>query len=306
MATWKDALTKTRKTVFNRIASILKISSGIDEAELEELEELLLQADVPVRMADELLEAIGKDGRQKGVSRIDFLKQWLLKTLMPAQPFAWRQPQRPYTVLIVGVNGSGKTTTCAKLAGKAMADGLIPVLGATDTFRAAGSEQLKLWADRLGCDAVIGRQGADAAAVAYDAMDAAIARKADLLIVDTAGRMHTKQPLMDELQKVRRSLNKRLEGAPHETWVVLDATSGRNAVEQARVFNEAAPLSGAVIAKLDGSAKAGFVFSLSRELGFPIRFVGLGEGPDDLAPFVPENFVDALFDSGDESNGGRG
>ena len=198
---------------------------------------------------------------------------------------------------MVGVNGSGKTTTCAKLAHTAIQQGRQPLLAATDTFRAAGADQLKLWAKDVGCDVVAGAPGADAAAVAYDALDAAVARGRDLVIVDTAGRMHTKEPLMKELQKVRGAMAKRVSGAPHETWIVLDATLGQNAVMQAKVFHEAVALTGVIISKLDGSSKAGFVFSINREMGIPIRFVGLGEKMDELVPFEPEKFVGALMNS---------
>jgi len=286
------------------VASLLRGGRGASDESREEIEELLLQADVPVRLVDEWLEALERDGR-RGVSRVELLKQRLLAAFVPADPMVWRRPDGPVTLLVVGVNGSGKTTTCAKLAGMVKAEGLRPMLGAADTFRAAGSDQLKLWADRLGCDVVGGRQGADAAAVAYDALDAALARKSDVVIVDTAGRMHTRQPLMEELRKVSRSMGKRLEGAPMETWAVLDATLGQNAVEQARVFNEVVPLTGVIISKLDGSAKAGFVFSLVRELKCPVRYVGLGEAAEDLVPFDPARFVEALFAVGEESGEGE-
>jgi fused signal recognition particle receptor len=196
---------------------------------------------------------------------------------------------------VVGVNGSGKTTTCAKLAHRAAAEGLTPLLCAADTFRAAGSDQLRIWAERLGCEVVAGATGADPAAVAFDALGAAIARKSDLLIVDTAGRMHTKQPLMQELVKVRRSLGKRKAGAPEATWIVLDAALGRNAIAQARTFHEAVPLTGIVVSKLDGSSKGGFVFTLADELGIPVLFAGLGEGAGDLVPFDRRRFVGGLL-----------
>jgi fused signal recognition particle receptor len=193
------------------------------------------------------------------------------------------------------VNGSGKTTTTAKLAHHAAAAGARPLLAAADTFRAAGSEQLRVWGARVGCDVVGGASGADAAAVAYDALAAAKARGNDVLLVDTAGRMHTKGPLMQELRKVSRSLGKGLPGAPHHTWMVLDATIGQNALHQAREFHAAVPLTGVVVAKLDGSSKAGFVFGVSRELGVPILFAGLGEQAGDLVPFEAAAFVDALL-----------
>jgi fused signal recognition particle receptor len=264
----------------------------VADASAEELEEQLLLADLPVRLVDEILEAL-EGGRPP--DRLAAVRKILLDTCGKAEPFAWQQAASPLTILAVGVNGSGKTTTCAKLAHLAMASGLKPLLGAADTFRAAGSEQLRQWAGRVGCDSVGGAQGADAAAVAFDALDAAVARGADVLILDTAGRMHTKEPLMDELRKMVRAVGKRVDGAPHEVWIVLDASLGQNAVTQAKVFHEAVPLTGVVVTKLDGSSKAGFLFAIARELGVPIRYVGLGEGEDDLAPFDPEAFVDGLL-----------
>jgi len=221
----------------------------------------------------------------------------LADSLKGSEPYNWKKAEEyPTVILVVGVNGSGKTTTCAKLARLAEKSGLEPILGAADTFRAAGADQLKWWGNELGYDVVAGATGADTAAVAYDAVDAAIARKKDVLIVDTAGRMHTREPLMRELEKVRNAMAKRLPGAPHETWIVLDAMIGQNALAQAKVFHDAAPLTGAVLAKLDGSAKAGFVFSVNQEMEVPIRFAGLGEGKDDLAVFQPDEFVSALLD----------
>jgi fused signal recognition particle receptor len=207
----------------------------------------------------------------------------------------WSALPVPAVLLLVGINGSGKTTTAAKLAHQALRAGRKPLLGAADTFRAAGSHQLKVWADRIGCEAVIGATGGDAAAVAYDAIDAALARQCDTVIVDTAGRMHTREPLMRELQKIRAAMDKRLPGAPQHTWVVLDAMLGQNAVVQARQFHEITPLTGAVVTKLDGSSKGGFLFAIRQELEIPVYFAGLGEGADDLAPFDPESFVAAML-----------
>ena len=220
----------------------------------------------------------------------------LTAALAPLPPLDWAGLPAPAVVLLAGINGSGKTTTAAKLAHLARRAGRTPLLGAADTFRAAGSHQLQLWAERLGCEAVIGATGGDAAAVAYDAIDAAIARKCDLVLVDTAGRMHTREPLMRELQKVRTAMGKRLPGAPHHTWLVLDAMLGQNAVVQARQFHEMTPLSGVIVTKLDGSSKAGFLFAVRQELNLPVLFAGLGEGLDDLVPFDAPTFVNALLD----------
>ena len=298
MASWLKALGKTRKSIGNAIGAALGLGVKIDETTLEELEETLLRADVPVRLVTELVDALS-DTRAKNESHRDLLRRRLVEALGQPAPFSWRQDETPLVILIVGVNGSGKTTTTAKLAHLALDEGLSPLLGAADTFRAAGSDQLKLWANMVGSDVVTGATGADAAAVAFDAVDAAVARNADVLLVDTAGRMHNRKPLMEELDKVRRAMDKRLSGAPHETWIVLDASIGQNALIQARMFHEIQPLTGVIIAKLDGSAKAGFLFGVTQELGVPVRFAGLGEQKEDLAPFDPEAFVDALLGIGE-------
>ena len=293
MKSWLSALARTRDRIVQSIARVVPGLTKVDAADLGQWEEALIQADVAPRLAAEWTEAIRKAGLREPVKE-QLRRQ--LATALPARPaYAWDLARKPTVVLIVGVNGSGKTTTAAKLASQAKDRGLKPLLGAADTFRAMGSGQLKIWADRLGVDCVTGAQGADSAAVAFDAVQAALARKADLVLIDTAGRMHTKQPLMDELQKVRRSVGKALPGAPHETWIVLDATLGNNAVVQAQVFKEAVELTGAIVSKLDGSAKAGFILALEKELGIPIRFAGLGEGADDLVPFDAEAFVKALL-----------
>lgn len=303
MRSWLSALARTRRNVAKALTRLFADFAGrrVSEADLEDLEATMVAADVPVRLASELRQALENAAVETRADPKMLLRRILLEQLGEARPFDWRAAGDFLAVLIVGVNGSGKTTTCAKLARMARQHGRKPLLGATDTYRAAGSDQLKIWAGRLSCEVVAGRAGADAAAVAFDAMTAARARDCDVVIIDTAGRMHTKQPLMEELGKVRRAMAKRTAGAPHETWLVLDASLGQNALAQARVFHEAVPLTGVIVAKLDGSAKAGFVFGIARELKLPIRFVGLGEGPDDLAPFDPQAFVDALL--GVDENG---
>ena len=297
MVTWIDALSRTRRTIAGALSRFTRPEQRRNEATLEELEETLLLADVPAQLVSKLIQELDKSYGGLRVSKRDMLHKVLVESLRAPNAFSWPSDKKPFSVLVVGVNGSGKTTTCAKLAHTAIQQGRQPLLAATDTFRAAGAEQLKLWARDVGCDVVAGAPGADAAAVAYDALDAAVARGRDLVIVDTAGRMHTKEPLMKELQKVRGAMAKRINEAPHEAWIVLDATLGQNAVMQAKVFHEAVPLTGVIISKLDGSSKAGFVFSINRELGIPIRFVGLGEKMDDLVPFEPEKFVGALMNS---------
>lgn len=299
MASWLSALARTREKITGAMAKVFAPGRRLDEATAEELETVLLQADVPQRIVADILGRLQKSYRSAGTKPVQALRGLLVEEFGTQAPFRWGG-DRPQTLLLVGINGSGKTTTAAKLAHLARKSGHKPLLGAADTFRAAGSSQLQLWAQRLHVEVVGGATGADAAAVAFDAIQAAQSRACDVLIVDTAGRMHTKQPLMLELQKVRRSLGKKLPAAPHETWIVLDASMGQNALNQAKQFHEAAPLTGVVVTKLDGSAKAGFLFAIHSELKLPIRFVGLGEQADDLVPFSAEEFVDALL--GNESS----
>jgi len=295
MVAWIDALARTRRTVSDKLRRIFRAPAA-DDVSLEELEEALIRADVAPRLAAEWMARLDLAYRNLRGPRREALARLMTDALPDTAPSLPRgAPGAPRTVLVVGINGAGKTTTCAKLAWRAAREGARPLLAAADTFRAAGSVQLKLWAERLGVDAVAGQTGADAAATAYDALDAACARGTDLLIVDTAGRMHTRQPLMQELDKVRRALDKRRPGAPEDIWIVLDATIGQNALSQAREFHRCAPLTGAIITKLDGSAKAGFVFSVSKELGVPILFAGLGERAEDLQPFERTEFVRALL-----------
>lgn len=296
MAGWGSALSKTR----NLIKKVFSPSEGdSDGLSVEDLEEILLRSDVPARLTMDIVDELESAPRK--LSRKTLLRDKLLGELGAAEPFEWPVEEQPHVVLLLGVNGSGKTTTAAKLAKRALGKGRKPMLSGSDTFRAAGSSQLKLWSEKVGCDFVGGEMGADAAGVAFNAIDAACQKNCDTVIVDTAGRMHTKTPLMDELPKICRAMNKRLPGAPHEVWMVLDASLGQNAIIQAKQFNEVVPVTGIVITKLDGSSKAGFLFSVRAELNVPILFTGLGEGEDDLVPFNPEEFVDALFgDVGEE------
>jgi fused signal recognition particle receptor len=295
MVTWIDALAKTRSRLSHAFTRVFKRADGFSEAALEEFEETLLTADVSMRLVMEWTEALRKGYKGLEVDHREVIRGLLTQSLEATPPFTWPSTPRPYTILLVGVNGTGKTTSAAKLAWRAQAAKLKPILAATDTFRAAGADQLRIWADRVGCEVVAGQQGSDAAAVAFDAIAAAQARSADTVIIDTAGRMHTKQPLMNELQKVRRAIESKLQRAPDETWIVLDAAMGQNALTQARQFHQTAPLSGVVVTKLDGSAKAGFLFSVVKELQVPIRFVGLGEGMEDLTPFDRDAFVNGLL-----------
>lgn len=298
MGSWFQSLRRTRERLTAALGGVFA-SPRPDPATAAELAELLIAADVPMR----LVQALSKELEQAASRRealTDTFRRVLAGALGSNPPLDWQALPKPCGILLVGINGSGKTTTAAKLARMALQAGRKPLLGATDTYRAAGSHQLKLWAERLGCEAVIGAPGGDAAAVAYDAMDAALARHCDVVIVDTAGRMHTKEPLMRELQKLRAAMAKRLPAAPHHTWVVLDATLGQNAVVQARQFHDMTPLTGAIVTKLDGSSKAGFLFAIREELGLPVFYAGLGEGMDDLVPFDATAFVNALLER-DES-----
>lgn len=293
MKSWLDALARTRDKITGGLSRLISGLAKADPAALEEWEKSLIQADISPRLVAEWIERVR---RRSGSEDIRAVIRGLLLDVFPEQAlFCPKSDGGPTVVLITGVNGSGKTTTAAKLGQRFKQDGFVPLLAAADTFRAAGSTQLKMWADRLGVDAVVGAHGADAAAVVYDAVRAGVARKADIVLIDTAGRMHTKQPLMEELQKVRRSAAKAMPEAPHECWIVLDATLGHNAVSQARTFKECIDLTGVVVAKLDGSSKGGFVFSIRRELNLPVYFVGLGEQADDIEPFSREAFVDGFL-----------
>lgn len=296
MKKWFKALTKSRNVVTDALTNVFSRKKPLDDETLEELEEALLAADVAPRLAGQMIVELEKSSRGKEVDGRALLKGLLMDRFDQQPAFEWSSLPQGACVLVVGVNGSGKTTSTAKLSHMAQDKGLKPIMGAADTFRAAGTEQLRMWADMVECEVVAGEQGSDAAAVAYDALDASISRNRDILFIDTAGRMHTKAPLMEELRKIVRSLKKRLEEAPHEVWIVLDASIGQNALIQARVFNEAVPLTGVVITKLDGSSKAGFLFSVKEELNVPILFTGLGEQKEDLVPFSAEEFVNGLLD----------
>ena len=290
---WFGGLRKTRERFADALKSVFSAPKP-DDATAEELADLLISADVPLRLVQSLSRELERAASRREPLR-DTFRRVLVDALGQTPAIDWANLPSPSVFLLVGINGAGKTTTAAKLARMAMRAGRKPLLGAADTFRAAGSHQLKIWADRLGCEAVVGATGGDSASVAYDAVDAALARRCDLAIVDTAGRMHTREPLMRELQKVRAAMDKRLPGAPHQTWVVLDAMLGQNAVVQARQFHEMTPLTGAIATKLDGSSKGGFLFAVRQELDIPILYAGLGEGEDDLVPFDPVPFVDALM-----------
>ncbi|MBM4423778.1 MAG: signal recognition particle-docking protein FtsY [Chloroflexi bacterium] len=291
-------LTRTRQAVFGRIASIVGASEITDDT-WDELEATLIQADMGVAVAGELIARLKKHVRDEGVTQEHDLRAFLRQELI-AQLKAAPLPRLlgdPAVLLMVGVNGSGKTTTTAKLA-KLLhdRDGVTPILAATDTFRAAAIDQLKEWGHRLNVEVIAGQPNGDPGAVVYDAIAAARARRADLVIVDTAGRLHTKFNLMEELKKVRGVAAKASAGAPHAVLLVLDSTTGQNGLAQAKAFTEAVGVTGLVLTKLDGSAKGGVAFAIHRDLGLPIVYAGLGEKLDDLVPFDPEAFVDGLLE----------
>jgi fused signal recognition particle receptor len=296
----RDRLARSQSTLGRGLLSVLSRDRLDDEA-WEEVEDALLQADVGVSATGEIVERLRTRTRVLGTRSSGELRALLADELVAAlDPAADRSLQtlphqdgRPAVVLVVGVNGTGKTTTCGKLARVLVADGQTVLLGAADTFRAAAADQLTTWGSRVGAQTVRGPEGADPASVAFDAVRQGADSHVDTVVVDTAGRLHTKVGLMDELGKVKRVIEK--HGPVDETLLVLDATTGQNGVVQARVFTEAVEVTGIVLTKLDGTAKGGIVISVQRDLGVPVKLVGLGEGPDDLAPFEPEAFVDALL-----------
>jgi fused signal recognition particle receptor len=296
---FKAALAKTHDKLTHEIKRIVTRSPKLDAATLEEIEVALIGADLGTEMTSQIVAAVKKAYESQGTAGLDVLaiaKREVENSLVVKEPGLRTAATKPTVVSIVGVNGTGKTTTSAKLANLVQTQGQTALLAACDTFRAAAIEQLKLWGTRLNVEVVAGAYNADPAAIAHDAITAALARKADYLFIDTAGRLHTKHNLMQELQKVHRVIGKQLDGAPHEVLLVLDATTGMNALTQAREFNKAVPLTGLIVTKLDGTSKGGMVVAIHKELGIPIKFVGLGEKADDLQPFDPKQFAQALFE----------
>ena len=296
----KGALRKTSEVLQTDVRTLFVPGRAIDREFLDELERKLLRADVGAANALAVRKAVQDRWQREGkIKNADEARAVVRAKLLEGWPAAeareLKLPARPTVIMVCGVNGAGKTTSIAKLAHVLREEGKSVVLAAGDTFRAAAVEQLTIWADRLGVEIVKQKQGADPAAVAYAAAEAAQARGADVLIVDTAGRLHTQAPLMAELAKIRKVLGKKIEGAPHETLLVLDATTGQNAVRQAEHFTAAAGVTGLFLAKLDGTAKGGAVFAIRDTLGLPIKFVGLGETPADVETFDPQRFVDALL-----------
>ncbi len=274
----------------------------LSEELIDEIESRLIAADVGVRAAREITEALRRDFRAgrvpRGEDALEFLKRTLKARWGPQDRSLAVAPTPPTVILVCGVNGAGKTTSVAKIARTLRDQGRSVLLAAADTYRAGAVAQLTIWADRLGVEIVKGQQGADPAAVTFDAVEAALARRVDVLLVDTAGRLHTQEPLMRQLSKIRSVIARRIPDAPHETLLVLDATSGQNAIQQARVFREAVKITGIFLAKLDGTARGGIVVAIRDELEVPVKLVGVGERPEDVQPFDPDRFVEAMFEEG--------
>jgi fused signal recognition particle receptor len=295
----KSGLSRTRAQLQTQIEWIVK-GKPLDEAAFDAIEEAVILADVGIQTAESLVRAVKERWKLGQVQTEEDLKQVMISEieglLRPCEGPLIVDTEKPFVILMLGVNGVGKTTTIAKLARLILDDGKTVLLGACDTFRAAAIEQLEVWAQRLGVDVVKQKDGSDPAAVAYDATVAAKARGVDVLLLDTAGRLHTKVNLMEEMKKIKRVVQKEMAGAPHEILLVVDATNGQNAIAQARAFHEALLLTGIIVAKLDGTAKGGFLLPIAHTLKLPIRFVGVGEKMDDLVPFRAKDFAQAMFE----------
>jgi len=296
----KEAVTRTRENLSDRIEEVVGFGKEIDRDTLDDLEATLIGADLGATTTHELLETLREKVDRKQIGDADELKRVLKEEMLAVLTAAEKVPVakvegEPEVILVVGVNGTGKTTTIGKLANVLRAQGQTVLLAAADTFRAAAIEQLEIWGSRTGTEVIKTKPGGDPSAVLFDALNAAKARNTDYVIVDTAGRLHTKLNLMQELEKMRRTAQKFIANAPHETLLVMDATTGQNGLQQARMFTESAGVTGIVLTKLDGTAKGGVVVAISRELGLPVRYVGVGEKAGDLIPFSAKDFVDSLF-----------
>lgn len=301
----KDGLSRTRKTFVRQIDALFLGKKTIDAELLEDLEEILIMADIGANTTQELLEKTREQVRRNELADGQALKKALKEMILGYLINAGRPadlvlpPQGPFVIMVLGVNGVGKTTTIGKLAHKFTQAGQKVLLVAADTFRAAASEQLQIWGKRVGVEIVAQQAGADPSSVVFDALDYAKPRNFDVILVDTAGRLHTKVNLMEELKKIKRVMDKKIPGAPHEILLVLDATTGQNAISQARLFNEAVDVTGLALTKLDGTAKGGIVINICHEFNIPIRFIGIGEQMEDLRDFEPNEFVEALFAEGE-------
>jgi fused signal recognition particle receptor len=296
----KEAVTRTRENLAQRIDDVVSIGKEIDRSTLDDLEATLISADLGTTTTHEVLEKLRDKADRKQIKDIDELKRLLKEELLAILNTANFRPVQnvngtPEVILVVGVNGAGKTTTIGKLAQNFRSQGKTVLLCAADTFRAAAIEQLQIWGQRTGTEVISTSAGGDPSAALFDALQAANARKTDYVIVDTAGRLHTKTNLMAELEKMRRTAQRVIPGSPHETLLVMDGTTGQNGLQQARLFTQSAGVTGIVLTKLDGTAKGGVVVAISRELGVPVRYVGVGEKAGDLLPFNPEEFVESMF-----------
>ncbi|MBO5245153.1 MAG: signal recognition particle-docking protein FtsY [Selenomonadales bacterium] len=294
----KRGLEKTRKSFTEKIGQVIMGYAKIDDDLLDDLEAIMISSDMGVKTTDTLMEEIRKGIKKKEINGPNDLRPFLQRKI--AEMFAdskdESQLERPlHVIMVVGVNGVGKTTTIAKLGSYYREQGKKVILAAADTFRAAAIDQLEIWGQRIGSDVIKHTEGSDPAAVTFDAIAAAKARKADVLIIDTAGRLHTKSNLMEELKKIKRVAEREVAGAPHETLLVLDATTGQNALNQAKIFGQTSEITGLVLTKLDGTAKGGVVIAIKAELDIPVKWIGVGEGVNDLRPFVAKDFVEALF-----------
>ena len=299
----KAGLTKTRENFVEKIEQVFTGRKKIDEELYEELEEVLIRSDVGVTTSFDLVERLRKEVRQRKISNpseLTLILQELIVELLGEEETLTLAKQGPSVILVVGVNGVGKTTTIGKLANWFKKDGKRVIMAAGDTFRAAAIDQLEVWGERAGVEVIKHREGSDPAAVAYDAVQAAKSRNIDVVIVDTAGRLHNKVNLMEELRKVKRVIEREIPGAPHEVLLVLDATTGQNALQQAKLFQEVAGVTGIVLTKLDGTAKGGVVLGIRGETQIPVKWIGIGEAMEDLRPFVPKDFAAALFSRSDE------
>ncbi len=295
----RDGLRKSREKIGGSLMTVLTLGRRIDENLLEQLEEQLISGDIGVETSLQIIEDLRSAWKEKKIASSDDILPFLKQDLIGCWPHRERQlimaDSPPTVILVTGVNGAGKTTSIGKLAHYLSSQNKKVVLGACDTFRAAAVEQLAIWSRRTNVQIVKHQQGSDPAAVAYDACEAALARKADFLLIDTAGRLHTQKNLMQELTKIRNVVARQIPGSPHEVIQVLDATTGQKAVNQAKMFSEAVDVTGIMLAKLDGTARGGIVISIRNQINIPVKFVGLGEGPEDIEPFDPETFVEALF-----------
>ncbi len=295
-AKWRSGLAKTSKTAFGRLATLLGVTE-ITQETWDDLEALLIQADLGIETTAEILESLRRVVQSRGLTRSEELSEALQAELrarlQPPPALHWKD--KPSVIMVAGVNGSGKTTTIAKLGQRFQAEGKTILFGAADTFRAAAVDQLQVWGDRLGVDVIAGAPESDPGAVAFNSVQSGAAHGVDIILIDTAGRLHTRFNLMEELKKVHRVIGKALPGAPHAVWLVLDATTGQNALQQAKSFKEAVGVTGVILSKLDSSARGGMAFAIQRELGLPILFAGLGEQPEDLMRFDPDAFVQGIL-----------